>query len=199
MDEKTISAYNTLAREYDEKTTTFWDEFPKSVLDAFALRVGGKDVLNIGSGPGRDGLLLSSRGMKITCLDASEVMVAMCKERGLPAVHGDMLSLPFPDTAFCGVWAYTSLLHVTKQEMSLALSEVHRVLQPGGVFGLGMIEGEGECYRESSGVSMPRLFTYYTREELEQLLISHHFTIEYFEVFQPRNNRYLNYICTRTA
>jgi ubiquinone/menaquinone biosynthesis C-methylase UbiE len=82
--------------------------------------------------------------------------------------------------------------------MPRALDEMVRVLKPGGVFGLGMIEGEGEYYRESSGVTMPRLFAYYSREELEELLRTHHFTIDYVETFQPRSKTYLTYICTRT-
>jgi ubiquinone/menaquinone biosynthesis C-methylase UbiE len=85
------------------------------------------------------------------------MMVALCRERGLTAVEGDLLALPFSDSTFQGVWAYTSLLHIPKQSMPIALKEIRRVLIPDGVFGLGMIEGEGECYRESSGVDMPRL------------------------------------------
>ena len=164
-------------------------------MTTFALRVAGGALLDVGSGPGRDGLLLTAQGLTVTCLDASHAMVTPRKERGLTAVEGDLLALPFPDNSFQGVWAYTSLLHVSKQTVGTALEEIHRGLVPGGVFGLGMIEGEGECYQESSGVDMPRLFAYCGQEELEQLLLAHLFHIEYFEDFQSRSKQYLNYVC----
>jgi len=60
-----------------------------------------------------------------------------------------------------------------------------------------MIEGETEGYRESSGVNMPRLFSFYTKEELELLLNKHGFEIIYFETFKPGSKNYLNFIAKK--
>jgi len=195
MDKTTIDTYNELAKEYDEETTDFWRGFPNTIITQFAERVGGdKQTLDVGSGPGRDGLLLQEKGLKITCVDASEAMVKLCSDKGMSAVKGDLLSLPFDDNNFDGVWAYTSLLHVHKKEIDTALSEIRRVLKKDGIFGLGLQEGEGEFYYESSGVGKPRWFAFYTEEEIKSLLEKHEFDIEYFEEFFPRTRRYLNYI-----
>jgi ubiquinone/menaquinone biosynthesis C-methylase UbiE len=138
--------------------------------------------------------VLQEAGLQVMCLDASQAMVDLATERGLNAVLGDLLQLPFKNESFDSVWAYTSLLHVSKMEIGQALNEIHRVLKPGGIFGLGLIEGEGESYRESTKVTAPRLFSYYQKEEVERLLIEHGFEIRYFETFKPRSKNYLNFI-----
>ncbi|MDO8435470.1 MAG: class I SAM-dependent methyltransferase [bacterium] len=193
MDAKTIQTYNQTAKEYDEETVDFWDRFPRTFFDAFMERAQG-DVLDVGSGPGRDGLLLKDAGLTVTCLDASEVMIALCEEKGLKAVLGDFCTLPFEDDSFDGVWAYTSLLHIPKSEMPEALEEIKRVLKAGGIFGLGMIEGATEEYRESSGVDMPRWFSFYTKQEIKELLKRCGFEVVYFEEFTPKSKNYLNLI-----
>jgi ubiquinone/menaquinone biosynthesis C-methylase UbiE len=193
MDEITVTTYNKLAREYDEETAGFWELFPKSFVDTFALHAKGK-ILDVGSGPGRDALLLIEKGFDVTCVDASSEMVQLSTERGLTSVVGDFMNLPFDDESFDGVWAYTSLLHVSRNDIGKALKEIYRVMKPQGIFALGLIEGETEEYKESSGVNLPRLFTFYKKEEIEALLKEHGFEIIYFEKIKPRSKEYLNFI-----
>lgn len=196
MDEKTIQTYNQMAKEYDNKTIDFWQRFPRTFFDKFAELVHGK-ILDVGSGPGRDGLLLKEKGLEVICLDASEAMIKLCEEKGLQSVVGDFLSMPFADNSFDGAWAYTSLLHIPKADVSTAFNEIKRVLKNDGILGLGLIEGDTEEYRESSGVNMPRWFSFYTKEEVEQLLTRHGFKVLYFEQFQPRSKNYLNFIAQK--
>ncbi len=193
MDQKTVDVYNELAEAYDQETTDFWIGFPSSILDTFAQEVESS-VLNIGSGPGRDAILLKERGLDITCLDASESMVQITKAKGLKAVLSDFMNLPFSENSFDGVWAYTSLLHVPKSQISVALSEIRRVLKPNGIFGLGLIEGSGEEYKRSSGMASERLFSFYTKNEVEKLLTKFDFENFYFETFKPGSKNYLNFI-----
>ena len=193
MDRKTIDTYNKSAVAYDEETTDFWERFPRTFLDQF-IDTSGRAILDIGSGPGRDGLLLQNAKKEVTCIDASAEMVSLSTSRGLNSIQADFSDLPFENEAFDGVWSYTALLHVPKSEVDTALREIHRVLAPGGVFGLGMIEGDGEGYRESSGVRMPRWFSFYQKDELEKKVHMHGFETIYFETFKPRSKNYLNFI-----
>lgn len=197
MDRQTIDTYDELAEEYDRETADFWERFPRGIIDKFIEKVQGK-VLDVGSGPGRDGLILKERGISVTCLDASSAMVKLSAARGLTSVQGDFSELPFADGSFEGVWAYTSLLHVAKAEIGSPMGEIKRVLRLGGVFGLGLIEGDKELYRESSGVGKPRWFSFYTESEVEELLAAHGFRIDYFEQFSVNTKSYLNFIATRT-
>jgi len=193
MDTKTIETYNQMALEYDAETTDFWNRFPHTIIDTFADVTHGR-VLDVGSGPGRDGLILQQKGLDITCLDASSAMIELSASRGLESVVGDLCALPFLDESFNGVWAYTSLLHIPKAQVGTAFSEIARVLEKEGTFGLGLIEGDDELYRESSGMSQPRWFSYYQKAEVEELLRTHGFSIVYFEQFKPGSKNYLNFI-----
>jgi len=193
---QTIQTYDLLAKEYDDETTDFWERFPRTFLDKFAELAKGA-VLSVGSGPGRDGLLLKERGFTVTCLDASKEMVKLCEEKGFHSVLGDFNDMPFDEASFDGVWAYTSLLHVEKSQVHKALQEIKRVLKPGGILGLGLIEGETEEYRESSGIKMPRWFSFYRKEEIGLLLKKEGFEIIHFEQFKPGSKNYLNFIAKR--
>ncbi len=198
MDQQTIKTYNEMAREYDNETKDFWERFPRTVIDKFSELTHGK-VLDVGSGPGRDGLILQAHGFDVICLDASEEMVKLSTQKGLASVGGDFNALPFPNGSFNGIWAYTSLLHIKKSEIGNAIEEVKRVLKKDGIFGLGMIEGDKEEYRESSGVGKPRLFSFYKKDELENILHRAGFEIIYFEQFQPKSKNYLNFICRKMS
>jgi len=100
------------------------------------------------------------------------------------------MHLPFPVESFDGVWAYTALLHIKKTELLQALAELSRVLKPGGTLALGMIEGEGEIYRQSSGVSLPRLFAYYRADELKKILHTAGFAVTQSGELKPGGGKY---------
>ena len=193
MKSLTIDTYNAYAVAYDDETTEFWRDFPTPFIDAFASRVKG-DVINIGSGPGRDALLLKEHGVEQICIDASETMVDISTQRGLKSQVGDMLNLQFRAERFGGAWAYTSLIHLPKSQINIALGEIARVLKPGGWFALGMQEGEGESYKESSELHAPRWFALYSREELQRLLEEHGFKVHSIESMKPKSKTYLHFL-----
>ncbi len=194
MDKITIDTYNKMAVEYDNETADLWQLFPSGIIKVFGEMVKDGKVLDIGSGPGRDALLLQNLGCKIVCLDASIKMVEMCREKSLEAVEGDFMKIPFAEKSFDAVWAYTSLLHIPKKDIGRAFGELTRVLKPGGFLGLGLIEGTEELYRNSSGVNIPRYFAFYSREEVEKLLADFGFEIIHFDTFAPRSKKYLNFV-----
>lgn len=193
MDKQTIDTYNKMAKEYDNETVDFWNQFPRTFLDKF-VELSGKKIVDVGSGPGRDGLLLQQTGKEVVCVDASEAMVKLSSERGLQSVLAGFDTLPFDDHSVDGVWSYTALLHIPKKSVSTSLKEISRVLKPSGIFALGLIEGDTEEYKESSGVDMPRWFSFYPKEEVENICKEHGFDLVYFETFKPRSKNYLNFI-----
>jgi SAM-dependent methyltransferase len=88
-------------------------------------------VLEVGGGDG----WLSARmrdelGCEVTFVDQSERMVELAAERGLDARAGDVQALPLPDESFDTAVAAWMLYHVP--DVDLALSELARVLAPGG-------------------------------------------------------------------
>lgn len=193
MDQKTINTYNKMAKEYDDETVDFWERFPRTFLDKF-IELSGKKIIDVGSGPGRDGLLLQQSGKEVICVDASEAMVKFSSERGLESILAGFDNLPFENKLFDGVWSYTALLHVPKKSIDTSLKEISRVLKPSGIFALGLIEGNTEEYKESSGVDMPRWFSFYQKDEVINLCKQHGFELIYFETFKPRSKNYINFI-----
>ena len=103
MDKQTINTYNKMAKEYDDETVDFWDRFPRTFLDKF-IELSGNKIVDVGSGPGRDGLLIQQSGKEVVCVDASEAMVKLSSERGLESILAEFNNLPFENESFDGVW-----------------------------------------------------------------------------------------------
>lgn len=198
MDKLTVQAYDAQAEKYDRETTDFWRKFPNQFIKLFADSIDQKGkVIDIGSGPGRDAELLRTAGLEVTCLDASKSMVKLTKKKGFFSIQSDLLTLPFPESTFDGAWAYTSLLHVRKAEIIKAIQEIHRVLKPYGILGLGLIEGMDELYKISTKVTLPRLFSYYSIKEIRDLLTESHFSIFYEQVIKPGSHNYLHFLARK--
>ncbi len=98
----------------------------------------GKKVLEIGLGYGTLGHQLALRGCDYYGLDIAENPVAMMRYRlaqlkqdAVTKVHvGSALHIPYADEGFDYVYSIGCLHHTGN--LSLAVSEVHRVLKPGG-------------------------------------------------------------------
>ena len=85
-------------------------------------------VLDVGGGPGVLAELLLARGVPTVVLD----LAAHVAGAPGPAVRADATKLPFRPGSFDGAAALWMLYHLA--EPLTALTEVHRVLRPGGWF-----------------------------------------------------------------
>lgn len=97
----------------------------------------GKRVLEIGVGAGSDFINWVRSGAQATGIDLTESGVALTRERlaleGLEADvrRGDAEQLPFADDSFDIVYSWGVLHH--SPDTARAVSEVRRVLRPGGI------------------------------------------------------------------
>jgi SAM-dependent methyltransferase len=150
-------------------------------LTAFVQRAGAiqalaPQVLDLGCGPGFDSDLLVGLGARVTGLDITRAMLDVSASRPLAGkrlVQGDSRRLPFRDTAFGGVWASASLLHLPKAQAPPALGEIARVLPRGGAFASSMKEGDMDALDEpppTGAVRSPRHFAHYRADEWTGLL-----------------------------
>ena len=106
------------------------------VLDDTRLR---GEVLEIGSGAGANAQVLLDRhpDMHLTATDLDPMMVASARRRLAPygrrvtVTEADTTALPFEDDTFDAVVSLLMLHHVI--DWRNALSEVARVLRPGGI------------------------------------------------------------------
>ncbi len=139
--------------------------------------------------------MLKDKEIDVTCMDASEEMVKRTQSLGFNSIHSTFEQMNFEDNSFDGVWAYTSLLHVSKEEMIEAIKKIHKLLKPDGIFLIGMIEGEfeGDVERESMP-NTARYFRYYKSEELKEVVESLGFEFHFEDRYTPHSKTYLNQI-----
>ena len=112
---------------------------------------GGKDVLNVGCGPGTEALVLADMGFNVTGLDfsANMVEVARCNSEKYgvkyDVVQGDAMDLPFEDDSFDFIASNYALWAIPDPEK--AMKEWLRVLRPGGR--VAYVEGVWDLKRPS--------------------------------------------------
>jgi len=99
----------------------------------------GKDVLEIGCGFATDGLEFAKAGARYVGVDLTPSAIEMARERfqlfGVPGkfeVANAEERLPFPDNTFDHVYSFGVIHHSPRPER--IVSELHRVLRPGGTF-----------------------------------------------------------------
>jgi SAM-dependent methyltransferase len=108
-------------------------EGPDAFDVAFDIVAAAKPrrVLEVGCGMGNFAERIAREtAADVVATDLSPRMVELAKERGLDARVADVESLPFEDGEFDCAVANAMLYHV--QDLDRALSELARVLEPGG-------------------------------------------------------------------
>lgn len=194
LDAETLAAYDKYAHAYDAGVVDFWDNFPKDFIARFAASLPGKRVLNMGSGSGRDALLLREHGLEVVCMDASKSMVAITTGLGFESHQAVLTNPPFEPETFDGIWAYGSLLHLPKAATNLALAAMHSLLRPQGGCAIGVIQGKDEA--RLAHEIMPkhhRFFKFYEPDELDQLLTNASFTPVERGQYDPGYDIFLNH------
>lgn len=132
------SSYDRVADEY---VARIFDELKgkphdRQLLDRFAEAV--RDVgtaCDMGCGPGQIARYLHERGVTMCGVDLSPGMIERARSLtpGVEFQPGNMLALTVPDETWAGIVAFYSLIHIARTDLPTALSELRRVLKPGGV------------------------------------------------------------------
>jgi ubiquinone/menaquinone biosynthesis C-methylase UbiE len=163
-------AYDRQAADYGRARNAQYDRFRDSMLDWFAAAVApvGTAVVDLGSGPGHEAVMLRDRGLDPLAVDFSPAMVQRCRKRGIDATVADLHALDLPAASYAGAWASFSLLHIAKRDLSDVLKRVRHVLCPGGVLLVLLFEGTGEGLRQEDvkRFGVARHFAYYSLAEL---------------------------------
>jgi SAM-dependent methyltransferase len=83
----------------------------------------------------------------------------------------DFANLAFPPATFDAVYAVNSLLHVPKQDFPGILCNIHRLLQPAGVFFLGQYGGvDQEGVWDGDHYEPKRFFARYQDDQIQGLV-----------------------------
>ena len=133
----TQTSYNAVSREYAERFKDEMDDkpFDRDCLDRLAREVGDLGpICDLGCGPGQIARYLHRRGVKALGVDLSPKMIAEAQRLNpdIPFHQGDMLDLPDEDNSWGGIAAFYCIIHIPRENIVDALSEMKRVLKPHG-------------------------------------------------------------------
>jgi TDG/mug DNA glycosylase family protein len=206
VDESTVEAYERGAADYVRLRRAYGadraEAFSAALPDG-ALR------LDLGSGPGH---YLPHLGRPLVVADAAYSMVATAVGRpatpgtgtirdvtpadratpaeapakaGMSGVFGvvcDLEAVPFRRGAFGGVWASKSLQHVAAERLPLALADLHRAIEVGGVLDVTLFTGEGSDTTDADDEFPGRFFTWWRPEALGRVLVGAGFEVTALDV-----------------
>lgn len=166
---ETVRAYDRDAVAYAARTAAMPDSV-RAEVERLATELGtGARVLEIGSGGGRDALLMDELGLVVRRTDITPGLVALLRERGHACDLLDPLvdDLASPDGPYDAVWANASLLHVDRVDLPTVLARLGHVTRPGGLLRASFKEGDGQGWSTHGTISSPRHFTYWRAPGLE--------------------------------
>jgi len=136
---KIEAMYDSVAAEWAKEFTGEHEKKPmdREMLRRFAREIGDrKPVWDFGCGPGNTTQFLKDLGTEISGLDLSGKILEQARAAH-PDLHfrkGNILDLEFENDSIPGVAAFYVIVHLTKEQVKTAFSEIFRVLQPGGIF-----------------------------------------------------------------
>ncbi len=112
-------------------------------------------VYDLGCGLGRHTVFFAEQGYQVYASDISLAAVqetkSWLKKAGLSATvnHGQMTQLDQPENLFDLVISFNVIYHALRRDIVKTISEVHRILKPGGIFyGTLLTKDKGTHFRE---------------------------------------------------
>jgi len=156
--------YSAWAEDYARR---FGDELSykprdRELLQQVCHEAGHGPICDLGCGTGHIGAFLAAHGATVEGIDISPGMIAVARKRH-PDIRfrlGNYFDLPAGPASYGAVVAFYSLIHAERTALPAALTEIARVLQPGGRLLAAFHEGDIAIANE--GV----IFNFFTRDEV---------------------------------
>ncbi len=173
------SVYNSIADAWHEmhKDIDWWIPGVDKLLSCVPR---GGTILDVGCGTGVASRYMTEKGYGVTGIDFAEEMIRRAR---IEAPRAEFKVMDMRDAAslgpvFDGIVAQACLLHIPKKEAARVVSALAGALKPGGYLYIAVKErkehGPEEEIRtdEFSGKTVKRFFSFYTKQEIENLFKS---------------------------
>jgi len=166
----------------------------------FNSRIEGKDILDLGSGPGILAKYYSDLGYNVKGIDFSEKMVESAKKRceKCQFITKNILELSPDDGQFDGVVAMHVLQYVEGGEIVDLFKRVRDVLKEKGQF---LLIFTNTCHPKSgineTSVGLQEYWLHHTVEEIAPLFAKAGLKIVKFEEPQPENEESFFFVAER--
>lgn len=195
-----VTYYNTEVRDRAERDLPAERIARRMAYLELLEREGRHSVLEIGSGPGRDGAAFAAAGLAYVGVDLASESVESCHSLGLEAHVASVLDLPFDDASFDAGWTMSTLLHVADEDLDSALTEIVRVLRPNAPLAIGLWgdqAGGERSWDDSTDFGPPRFFSIRTDDLLREAL-QRHGTLEQWLTWQGSGSMHYQWAILRT-
>ena len=162
MDNNTLEYYNNNAEAFVEGTVSV--DFKQTQDKFIELLKAGDHILDFGCGSGRDTKYFLEKGFIVDAIDGSEKLCELASSyTGIEVKH-----MLFQELDVCekydGIWACSSILHLSKKDLVLVLGKMVKAIKKNGIIYTSFKYGEFEGERHG------RYFTDFTLENFEEFL-----------------------------
>lgn len=162
MTNPTLNYYNKYAIEFSNDT--FEVKFTETQDLFLSLLKSNSCILDFGCGSGRDTRYFLQRGYRVEAIDGSEKLCEIAQRNtGIPIrqiLFQDLREIDEYD----GIWACSSILHLTKSELIIVMQKMIRALKENGIIYTSFKYGDFEGERNG------RYFTDFTEESFAEFL-----------------------------
>ena len=158
----TLEYYQSNAEAYFVNTA--WIDLEKLYKPFLELMPETGIILDAGCGSGRDTRFFIQQGFKVVAFDNSSEMVKLASDfTGWDCLHLSFEDIEF-ENKFDGIWACSSLVHVSKKNMLNILKKFGTALKVKGAMYISFKYGNSEYFRKG------RHFSNYDEHEFKELL-----------------------------
>jgi hypothetical protein len=166
---------------YEQAAGKFRDSIPKdpnrALIDLLGERLApGGQVLELGSGTGKDAIELESRGYVVRRTDATQAFVDMMRSDGYAADRLNAITDDFGGP-YDAVYASAVFLHFDRAQLAVVLRNAARSAP---VLAFATREGKGEEW-SNRALDLPRHFVLWQEDPLRELLTATGWTVARLE------------------
>lgn len=148
-------------------------------------REGRSRLVDVGAGPGRDTVEFRDRGFGVIGVDLAPANVGLMCAQGLDGVAGSLYQLPFPAGSFDALWTMSTFVHVPHDRFDDAMTELLRVVAPGGPLAIGTWGGRDFEGVPEFGELRPFRFFSLAAHDRWRSMLQCRGDLEHFETFPP--------------
>ena len=163
---------------YENNHQHYFDSTSKIDSDKFLSPLAkylssGDSILDVGCGSGRDLLWGVQQGYDAVGFEQSPSLAKLARKySSCTVIEGDLTSYDFSKLSFTALIFIGSLVHLPKENLPIVLKSTRRALVPGGLIFITMKEGDGSSKSDDG-----RVFTLWSRKDLEQVFANQHLKI----------------------
>ena len=173
---KTLSYYNTNTSSFVESTqsvqmTEAWSRFTANLPTSSI-------ILDFGCGSGRDTKYFLEHGYQVEAIDGSEELCKVASAYTGITVKKQLFTELSEVQKYDAIWACSSILHATSDELVIIMRKIWTALKDNGVFytsfKYGTFEGErnGRYFSDMTEESLSSLLTKVTGFNIEEQWIT---------------------------